>query len=94
MNPGFSQKNRVIIFRLFYIVIFIVLLVRYAYVQLIQQDIYYRQSERNRIRPITLEPPRGVVRDRFEEILIDNVPAYSVYAIPNELSSPIPYLLF
>ncbi|KAA3661283.1 MAG: penicillin-binding protein 2, partial [Calditrichaeota bacterium] len=88
MNPGFSQKNRVLIFRVLYVFVFFVLLSRYAYVQLIQQDVYFRQSERNRIRPITLEPPRGIVRDRFKEILVDNVPAYSVYAIPSELKKP------
>ncbi len=87
MRPGFSQNNRLIIFRVFLILTFCMLLFRYAYVQLIQQDIYYRQSERNRIRPITLVPPRGIVRDRYEEILVDNVPGYSIYIIPNELTS-------
>ncbi|KAA3612274.1 MAG: penicillin-binding protein 2 [Calditrichaeota bacterium] len=88
MISGSSQSTRIIVFRVLIFISFVTLLLRYGYVQLIQQDVYFKQSERNRIRPITLVPPRGIVRDRYEEILVDNVPAYSVYAIPNELSAP------
>ena len=36
------------------------------------------QSDSNRIRPLTLPAPRGVIRDRIGRPIADNVPGYSV----------------
>jgi len=68
-------------------VVFLILLGRFAYVQLYHGEQYREVSERNRVRVIDIEPPRGVIRDRYGEILVDNRPAYAVYAIPAEVES-------
>ena len=48
-----------------YIVLFAVaLLIRLWYLQAIKGDYYYEQAESNRIRPVKLRPPRGIIYDR------------------------------
>src|SRR5262245_12619416 len=65
-------------------------LARFAYVQLYMGERYLQESEKNRVREVDVEPPRGLLRDRYMEILVDNRPAYAVYAIPAELKSKSP----
>lgn len=68
----------------------LIVLARFAYVQLYLGERYLQESEKNRVRAVEVEPPRGLLRDRYGEILVDNRPAYAVYAIPAELKSKSP----
>src|SRR5438477_5023369 len=43
---------------------------------------YY--SEKNRIRPVRVSAPRGVVYDRNGEILVDNRPSFDVVFVPED----------
>ncbi|HEX9652325.1 MAG TPA: penicillin-binding protein 2, partial [bacterium] len=72
-------------YKIFAMAVFVLLLGRLAQVQLWNWDKYFRESERNRIREIILDPPRGIIYDRHGEILVDNRPAYSVSVIPYEV---------
>jgi len=63
---------------------FLILISRIAYLQIISWDKYYGQSERNRVRDVILDPPRGVILDRDGEFLVDNRPMYSVSVVPYE----------
>jgi penicillin-binding protein 2 len=65
---------------------FLVLLLRFAYIQLYKGKEFFHTSEENRIRLIDVEPPRGVILDRYNTILVDNRPAYAVYLTPVEFS--------
>ena len=71
-------------------VFMLVVLARFAFVQLYKGDQYLQESERNRVRPVEVESPRGLLRDRSGEILVDNRPAYAVYAVPAQLKSKSP----
>ena len=42
----------------------VVILVRLWYLQAIKGDYYHEQAESNRIRPVKLRPPRGIIYDR------------------------------
>src|SRR3989449_4324344 len=42
------------------------------------------QSETNRLRPIPLPAPRGVILDRNGRVLAENVPGYTVSLLPAE----------
>ena len=64
--------------------LFIILVARLAYLQIFSWDTYYRESERNRVRDVVIEAPRGLLLDRNGEIMVDNRPAYSVSVIPYE----------
>jgi penicillin-binding protein 2 len=46
--------------------------------QIVQHDKYTLQSETNRLREIPLPAPRGVIYDRHNKIIADNVIGYSV----------------
>ncbi len=69
---------------LFTLVPFAISIVRTGQLQLYQWDKYFRESEKNRIRDIIIEPLRGLIFDRNGEILVDNRPNYSVSVVPYE----------
>lgn len=73
------------VYKTFTIVVFVLLVGRLIQLQLWNWDKYFKESERNRIREIILDPPRGMIYDRHGEILVDNRPAYSVSVIPYEV---------
>ena len=85
-----SNSTKRLIFSAGLSVVMLVVLARFAYVQLYMGERYLQESEKNRVRAIEVEPPRGLLRDRYGEILVDNRPAYAVYAIPAELKSKSP----
>lgn len=67
-------------------VLLLILIGRFAYVQLYLGEQYLLESEKNRVRPVEIEPPRGLLRDRYKDVIVDNRPAYAVYAVPAELA--------
>lgn len=64
--------------------LFLLLVGRIAQMQLYSGEKYYSESERNRVRDITLAAQRGQILDRNGKILVDNRPAYSVSVVPYE----------
>jgi penicillin-binding protein 2 len=78
------SEKKVFFYFAFTVIIFLILLVRFAQLQLYNWDRYFRESEKNRIREVIIEPPRGLIFDRYGEVLVDNRPAYSVSVIPYE----------
>src|SRR4051812_3547573 len=57
---------------------FLVLVGAFFRTQVIQYKQYVMQSEENRLRPIPLPAPRGIIYDRHGEVIAENLPAYSV----------------
>jgi penicillin-binding protein 2 len=55
-----------------------------AYLQIFERGKYLRHSQRNRIRRIIVQPKRGTIFDRNGVVLVENMPSYSVSAIPYE----------
>ncbi|MDZ7373870.1 MAG: penicillin-binding protein 2 [candidate division KSB1 bacterium] len=51
--------------------------------QVVQHEVYFRQSEKNRVRVITLEPPRGQIYDRNHRPLVENLPCYTLSVLPH-----------
>ena len=61
------------------------LLLRSGYLQIVRTEYYAKKSEDNRIRPVRLIPPRGVLYDRYGgESLADNETAFDVCVAPNQ----------
>lgn len=50
--------------------------------QILGHGKYQLQSETNRLRPIPLPAPRGVIYDRTGHVLAENVPGYTVSLLP------------
>ncbi len=57
---------------------FVLLVGAFLKTQVIQNKQYVMQSEENRLRPIPLPAPRGIIYDRHGEVIAENLPAYSV----------------
>ncbi len=57
---------------------FVLLVGAFFKTQVIQNRQYVAQSEENRLRPIPLPAPRGIIYDRHGEVIAENLPAYSV----------------
>jgi len=66
---------------------FCALIVRLGYLQIVCAGYYTRRSENNRIRPVRLVPPRGVIYDRYGiEPLADNEAAFDVCIAPSNVA--------
>lgn len=55
--------------------------------QVLRATDWLLQSERNRLRSLTVPAPRGIIRDRDGRVLADNIPGYSVSIIPDQPDS-------
>lgn len=64
--------------RVMVIATFTILTVAFFRLQVIGADRYRVQSEENRLRPVPLPAPRGLITDRHGVVLAENVPGYSV----------------
>ncbi|WP_052291933.1 penicillin-binding protein 2 [Natranaerobius thermophilus] len=78
-----EEKDKVIFKRIqafFVITIFLcfILVARLAYLQVLEGDYYEQVSEENRMRRITIDPPRGEIYGRDGELLAKNTPGYTV----------------
>jgi penicillin-binding protein 2 len=60
------------------LVAFLVLSGAFFRTQVLQHEKFQLKAETNRLRPITIAPPRGAILDWKGEIIAENVPGYSV----------------
>lgn len=65
--------------------LFSVLVGRLYKLQIIDGEKYKKLSDKNSIRIKLITPSRGLIVDRFEEKLVDNVDNYGIYMIPEEV---------
>lgn len=65
--------------------VFVFLLLRLAYLQIIKGTWYQQKALENRIREIVVEPKRGVIYDRNGKELAVSISAEACYAIPAEV---------
>ena len=57
------------------------LVVRLFLLQIADSEHYRNLSDQNRVQPVRLEAPRGLIRDRNGEVLVDNRPSYTIALI-------------
>jgi penicillin-binding protein 2 len=74
-------QNKAHITRVIVQVVFLALLFFFWKIQILDHTEYWRQSEANRIREITLPPQRGLIRDRNGEILATNIASFKASII-------------
>jgi penicillin-binding protein 2 len=76
-----------------FIVVFVVILLgRLWYLQAVKGDFYQEQAESNRIRPVKLRPPRGIIYDRYGRPLVESVLTFDISLVPEDapdLDAPI-----
>ncbi|MBI1823922.1 MAG: penicillin-binding protein 2 [Nitrospirae bacterium] len=61
------------------------ILVRSWTLQINEGSFYQEQSENNRIREVFIQPRRGRIYDRNGNILVNNVPGFTLYLIPEDV---------
>ena len=57
----------------------------YFRLQVLQHEEYRTRSEANRIKPRPIVPARGLIYDRNGRLLADNVPAYRLEIVPEQV---------
>ena len=77
---------------LFILVVFVVLVLRLWFLQIVNGTTYRIKSENNRIRLQDIPPFRGVILDRDGELLVGNRPSYDLYVIMEDVKD-LDYLL-
>jgi len=65
----------------------------YFTLQVIDHEHYARQSAANRIKPVPLVPGRGLMFDRNDALLAENVPAWRLEVTPEMVQGPLPEML-
>jgi penicillin-binding protein 2 len=83
-NPAEIQR-RLPLLAAFIIVFTIALLARLWYLQVVKGAYYLEQAENNRIRPVKLRPPRGIIYDRNGRPLVENVLAFDISLVPEDV---------
>lgn len=63
----------------------VLLLARYAWLQLVQHDDFATRSDNNRIKLLPVAPARGLIYDRHGVVLADNRPAFRIELIPEQI---------
>jgi len=78
-------KSNLFFFWLFLNFLFLVILGRIFYLQIIKGDYYKKNAENNRIKHIEIKAPRGLIVDKNNEVLASNVPSFDLIFYPNEV---------
>ena len=60
------------------LILFVILIGRMAYLQLLRGDYYAKQSDGNRLRQSKIIAPRGIIYDYKGQELVNNLPGYAV----------------
>ena len=71
----------------FFSLLFIVLLGKTAWLQVVKNEYYYEIAEGNRVRVERIEPKRGVIYDRAMRPLVRNQANFLLYLVPADLPS-------
>jgi penicillin-binding protein 2 len=74
----FKPRGRILFFKYFVLLLFIVIGVRFWFLQVVNHEHYVKAAENNRIREIPIPAPRGTILDREGKILVDSTPTYSI----------------
>jgi penicillin-binding protein 2 len=64
--------------------VFLLLGSRLYVLQIVDQQQYGKDAERNSVRKIVVMAPRGLMYDRNGKVLVDNIPSYTLTIIPKK----------
>jgi penicillin-binding protein 2 len=81
-KPKIVINHRIELFTWILFGIFVFLFFNLWYLSVLQSGLYQEKSERNRIRMIPLQAPRGIITDRYGQILAQDVPRFAAVLLP------------
>src|SRR5512142_1024189 len=77
-------QRRLPLLAVFIIAFTLTLFIRLWYLQAVRGTYYYEQAESNRIRPVKIRPPRGVIYDRYGKPIVENALVYDISLVPED----------
>ena len=75
---GQTLERRIRLFQIGLILLLLGFMLNFWYLQGVQGEEYAHLAENNRLRKLSIEAPRGLIRDRHGRPLVENVPRYSL----------------
>ena len=78
-------RKRIKVFAILVIVCFLTLSMRVWNLQIIKSQHFRGMSENNRIRLVSLQGYRGIIKDRNNEILVNIRPSFNLYITPEDI---------
>lgn len=81
MNSFFARKY---VIQGIFIVSALAIILRLLFIQVIDNS-YYLAANSNVLRKVVIYPPRGVIVDRNNKVLVQNEPVYDIMVTPNEV---------
>jgi len=69
----------------FIVLLMLILVVRLVYLQIVNYAHYATLSQANRMKPVPIPPPRGLIVDRQGVVLAQNYPAYTLEIVPEQV---------
>lgn len=82
----FKPRGRILFFKYFVLLFFVVLGVRFWYLQVVNHEHYLRAAENNRVREIPIPAPRGTILDSEGRVLVDSTPTYSIILYQEDMT--------
>ena len=79
-------KTRYDVFGMVIFLLFAILFGRLVQLQIVQGSYYKKQSEERRIRLVSVSAPRGIIYDRYGQVLASNRPSFTVEFIRTEVT--------
>ena len=76
-----------------YLILSIIILNRYFFLQIVENEKYKIRAGNNSLRKIIAYPPRGIIYDRNFIPLVDNKPLYEINIIPADMQNSFDYKL-
>jgi penicillin-binding protein 2 len=82
----FILTNRLKFMLNFFMLIFLLIIVRFFYIQILQHQYYETQANRNSIKLLPITPSRGMIFDRNGVILAENYLSYNLEINPKKIT--------
>ena len=80
-------SNRLKFISYCFLIFFLLIILRFFYIQILQNNFYSTQAFDNSIKIIPIEPARGLIFDRNNTIIADNKLNYSLEVIPRKIEN-------
>ena len=81
-----DPSRRLLVLTIGVSVLFFFLLMRLWYLQIVKAEDFQNLSENNRLRLVPVAASRGTILDRNGDVLVDNLPSFSIAVIPQEVT--------
>ncbi|HZW39736.1 MAG TPA: penicillin-binding protein 2 [Ignavibacteriaceae bacterium] len=92
-TDSFASVERKSIIYFILVAVFSIFFFKLTQMQLFQHELFDEKSAANSIKPIEQIPLRGVFYDRNKNVIVNNVPAYTVRITPSEYNKKLSPIL-